>query len=62
MERKGLHIDLKRKIECLKLSQCLRTDSQISISEGMSKGSRSNNFERLGLSCFLGRFIISVLR
>ena len=47
---------------CLNVSQYLRPDIQISISARIYEVSRSNNDEYVGLSCFVGRFIISVRR
>ena len=55
-----LHIYLKRHMTCLNLLQCLLPDSQISISAGISEGSRPNNDSYEGLSHFVGRCIISV--
>ena len=46
---------------CLDLSRCLRPEIQISISARMSESIRSKNYAWEGLSCFVGRFRISIL-
>ena len=51
---------LKHKMTCLNLSQCLRTDRQISIYARMPEGSRSNNDTFDVLKCFVGPCRISV--
>ena len=53
-KRTGLHIDLKHKMMCLNLLQCLIPDSQTSISARVSEGLGSNDYSFEGLISFVG--------